>query len=173
MRKFSTKDLTLAAMVAAVYTVLTVSLPIPQYQEVQFRIAECMTVLPFLFPWAAPGLVVGCFLSNLLGSPFVLDWIFGTLATALACLLTARMPSRWLAPLPPVVCNAVIVGGEIAFSVAGGFGGAFWGLWGTFAFSVGFGELAVCYALGLPLLACLPRIKAFRGLIPEKRLSAL
>ena len=39
MRKLSTKDLTLAAMVAAVYTVLTVFLPIPQYGEVQFRIA--------------------------------------------------------------------------------------------------------------------------------------
>lgn len=39
MRKFTTRDLTLAAMVAAVYTVLTVFLPIPQYQEVQFRIA--------------------------------------------------------------------------------------------------------------------------------------
>ena len=114
MRKLSTKDLTLAAMVAAVYTVLTVFLPIPQYGEVQFRIAECMTVLPFLFPWATPGLIVGCFLANLLGSPFVLDWVFGTLATALACFMTARMPNKWLAPLPPVLCNAIIVGAEIA-----------------------------------------------------------
>lgn len=172
MRKFSVRELTLAAMVAAVYTVLTVFLPIPQYGEVQFRLAECMTVLPFLFPWAAPGLVVGCFLANLLGSPYVLDWVFGTLATALACLLTAKMPSKWLAPLPPVLCNAAIVGGEIAFSVLGGFGGAFPGTWGAFALSVGLGELAVCYALGLPLLALLPRIKALRGLMPEKRLAA-
>ena len=126
MRKLSTKDLTLAAMVAAVYTVLTVFLPIPQYGEVQFRIAECMTVLPFLFPWATPGLIVGCFLANLLGSPFVLDWVFGTLATALACFMTARMPNKWLAPLPPVLCNAIIVGAEIAYSAVGGFGGAFW-----------------------------------------------
>ena len=155
MRKLSTKDLTLAAMVAAVYTVLTVFLPIPQYGEVQFRIAECMTVLPFLFPWATPGLIVGCFLANLLGSPFVLDWVFGTLATALACFMTARMPNKWLAPLPPVLCNAIIVGAEIAYS------------------AVGLGELAVCYILGLPLLALLPKVEAFRGLIPEKRISTL
>ncbi|MDE6108087.1 MAG: QueT transporter family protein [Oscillospiraceae bacterium] len=171
MRKFSTKDLTLAAMVAAVYAALTLLLPIPQYGEVQFRIAECMTVLPFLFPWATPGLIVGCFLANLLGSPYVLDWVFGTLATALACFLTAKMPSKWLAPLPPVLCNAVIVGGEIAYSMSEGFGGAFWSLYGFNALSVGFGELVVCYVLGLVLLASLPKIKAFQDLIPEKRLS--
>lgn len=150
MRKFTTKDLTLAAMVAAVYTVLTVFLPIPQYQEVQFRIAECMTVLPFLFPWATPGLVVGCFLANLLGSPFVLDWIFGTLATLLAALWSRRMPNLYLAALPPVVCNAVIVGAEIAwFTVQEG--GAFWPAYGLSALTVGLGELAACYLLGVPL----------------------
>ena len=170
MQKFSTKDLTLAAMVAAVYTVLTVFLPIPQYGEVQFRIAECMTVLPFLFPWATPGLIVGCFLANLLGSPYVLDWVFGTLATALACFLTMKMPNRWLAP---VLCNALIVGAEIAFSTAGGFNDVFWTAVGPIALSVGLGELAVCYVLGLPLVAILPKIKVFRGLIPERRLSAI
>lgn len=169
MRRSKVLELVLAAMVAAVYTVLTVFLPIPQYGEVQFRIAECMTVLPFLFPWAAPGLIAGCFLANLLGSPFVLDWVFGTLATALGCLLTAKMPDKWLAPLPPVLCNAVIVGGEIAFSVTGGFHGA---VWGACALSVGLGELAVCYGLGLPLLALLPRVGPLRELMPEGRLAA-
>ena len=172
MRKFSTKDLTLAALVAALYAVLTLFLPIPQYGEVQFRIAECMTVLPFLFPWATPGLIVGCLLANLLGSPFVLDWVFGTLATALACLLTARMPGKWLAPLPPVLCNAVIVGAEIAWSATGGFGEAFWTAVGPIAVSVGAGELVVCYLLGLPLLTLLPRVRQLRALIPDDRLSA-
>lgn len=172
MRRFSTRELVLAALVAAVYTVLTLFLPIPQYQEIQFRVAECMTVLPFLFPWAAPGLIVGCFLSNLLGSPYVLDWVFGTLATALACVLTAKMPNKWLAPLPPVLCNAVIVGAEIAFSVVG-FGAGFLPFFAATALSVGFGELVVCYLLGLPLLAALPQVKPLRAMMPEKRLSAL
>lgn len=157
MRKFSTRQMAFSAMVAAVYTVLTVFLPIPQYGEVQFRIAECMTLLPFLYPWAAPGLIVGCFLANLLGSPFVLDWVFGTLATAIACFLTERMPNKWLAALPPVVCNAVIVGGEIAWSATGGFGGAFWAAVGPIALSVGAGELAVCLLLGVPLLTVLEK----------------
>lgn len=157
MRKFSTRQMALAAMVAAVYTVLTVFLPIPQYGEVQFRIAECMTLLPFLFPWAAPGLIVGCFLANLLGSPFVLDWVFGTLATAIACFLTERMPNKALAVLPPVLCNAVIVGAEIAWSATGGLGDAFWAAVGPIALSVGAGELAVCALLGVPLLVVLEK----------------
>ena len=81
--------------------------------------------------------------------------------------------SRWLAPLPPVLCNALIVGAEIAFSTAGGFNDVFWTAVGPIALSVGLGELAVCYVLGLPLVAILPKIKVFRGLIPERRLSAI
>ena len=162
MRKFTTRDLTLAAMVAAVYTVLTVFLPIPQYQEVQFRIAECMTVLPFLFPWATPGLVVGCFLANLLGSPFVLDWVFGTLATLLAALWSRRMPNLYLAALPPVVCNAVIVGAEIAWFIVQD-GGAFWPAYALNALTVGLGELAACCLLGIPLARLLEKTLRAQG----------
>ena len=147
---FNTRRLTLAALIAAVYTAATLFLPIPQYGGMQFRVAEAMTVLPFLFPEAIAGLAVGCFLANLLGSPFVLDWIFGTLATLLAALWTRRMPNVYLAALPPVVCNAVIVGAEIAwFTVQDG--GAFWPAYGLNALTVGLGELAVCYLLGVPL----------------------
>ena len=147
---FNTRRLTLAALIAAVYTAATLFLPIPQYGGMQFRVAEAMTLLPFLFPEAIPCLTVGCFLANLLGSPFVLDWIFGTLATLLAALWTRRMPNVYLAALPPVVCNAVIVGAEIAwFTVQDG--GAFWPAYGLNALTVGLGELAVCYLLGVPL----------------------
>lgn len=147
---FNTRRLTLAALIAAVYTAATLFLPIPQYGGMQFRVAEAMTLLPFLFPEAIAGLAVGCFLANLLGSPFVLDWIFGTLATLLAALWTRRMPNVYLAALPPVVCNAVIVGAEIAwFTVQDG--GAFWPAYGLNALTVGLGELAVCYLLGVPL----------------------
>ncbi len=147
---FSARRLTLAALIAAIYTTATLILPIPQYLGVQFRVAEAMTVLPFLFPEAIPGLAVGCFLANLLGSPIMLDWIFGTLATLLAALWTRRMPNLWLAALPPVVCKAVIVGAEIAgFTVQDG--GAFWPAYALNALTVGLGEAAACYILGVPL----------------------
>ena len=65
MSKMSNRHLTLAAVLAAVYAVLTVALPIPQYSGIQIRLAEAMTVLPFLFPAATPGLFIGCIIANL------------------------------------------------------------------------------------------------------------
>ena len=148
MHKFSTRDLTLAALIAAVYAVLTVTLPIPQYSGIQVRLAEALTVLPFLFPAATPGLVVGCFIANLF-SPFPLDILFGTAATLFGCWATQYMPSRWLV----------------------GFTAAFWPAFAFNAFTVGLGELLACYILGSLLIRVLPRITFFRALIPEERLS--
>lgn len=158
---FSARRLALAGVIAGVYAALTLFLPIPQYGGVQLRVAEAMTVLPFLFPEAGWGLTVGCFLANLLGSPIVLDWVFGTAATLLAAVWTSRVKRRCLAPLPPVVCNAVIVGAEIAwFTVQDG--GAFWPAYGLSAFTVGLGEAVACYGLGLPLLRWVERTPALR-----------
>lgn len=69
--RFTTRQMAAAGIIAAIYAALTLLLPIPQYGGIQFRVAEAMTVLPFLFPEAIPGLTVGCFLANLLGSPFL------------------------------------------------------------------------------------------------------
>nr|WP_325182259.1 QueT transporter family protein [uncultured Oscillibacter sp.] len=165
--RFQTRRLALAGLIAAVYAAATLLLPIPQYGGVQFRVAEAMTVLPFLFPEAIPGLAVGCFLANLLGSPFVLDWIFGTLATLLAALWSRRMPNVYLAALPPVVCNAVIVGAEIAwFTVQDG--GAFWPAYGFNALTVGLGELAACYVLGVPLAKLLGKSLGAQGVLEAR-----
>lgn len=162
--KFSTRQLTTAAIIAAVYAALTLLLPIPQYGSIQFRVAEALTVLPFLIPEAIPGLAIGCLLANLIGSPILLDWIFGTLATLLAALWTSKMKHRWLAPLPPVLCNMVIVGAEIAYFETMD-GNAFWPAYGFNAVSVGIGEAGACYVLGMLLLYWLPRIKALKPLL--------
>ena len=171
MSKFTTRDLTFAAILAAVYAALTVALPIPQYVGIQCRLSEALTVLPFFFPAATPGLVVGCFIANLF-SPFSLDVVFGTAATLLACLITQRMPNKWLAPLPPVLCNAAIVGAECAWYQVG-FTAAFWPAYAFNAFTVGVGELLACYILGSLLIRVLPRVSCLRAWIPERRLEQL
>ena len=155
MRHFDTKQLTLAAILAAVYAALTLCLP--SYTPIQIRLSEALTVLPFLFPAATPGVIVGCFVANLLSPYGVIDVVCGTLATALAALLTARMSSKWLAPLPPVLCNA-------------GFGPNFPALYAMNAFTVGLGELVSCYGLGLVILTVLPRIPYLRGRMAPQRL---
>ena len=162
------RRLAYAGMIAAVYAAATLLLPIPQYGGVQFRAAEAMTLLPLLFPEAVPGLAAGCFLANFLGSPMALDWLFGTLATLLAALITRRMPNAFLAVLPPVLCNGVIVGAEIAwFAVQDG--AAFWPAFGLNALTVALGEAAVCCLLGLPLLRALSRLPLLRGRAEARR----
>ncbi len=172
MRKDSIRTLTLAAMLAAVYAALTMGLPVPQYGAVQIRFAEALTVLPFFFPAATPGLFVGCLIANLLSPYGLLDVVGGSAATLVACLWTQRLNSRWLAPLPPVVCNAAIVGAVIAFAEAGT-GAAFWPAYAFNAAAVGLGELVACYLLGTLLLAVLPKIPFFRSMIPADRLERL
>ena len=164
MRKFDVKQLTLAAMVAALYTVLSYFGNIfgLTYGPIQCRFAEALCVLPFLFPATVPGLFVGCFLTNLMSTVGPLDLVLGSLATLLAALWTAKMPNKWLAPLPPVLCNAVIIGAMIAWYECG-FTAQFPALFAWNAFTVGLGEAIACYVLGLLLLAILPRIPALRG----------
>ncbi len=151
-------------MLAAIYTVLTLLLQPISFGPVQCRISEALTVLPFLFPSATAGLTLGCLLANVLGGSTVLDIVAGPLATLAAGLLTARMPNRWLAPLPPVLVNAAVIGAVLAYATvpAENFLPTFL----LFAAEVGVGELGACYVLGLPLLASVQRIRLRRGSVP-------
>ena len=167
MSKFSIRDLTLAAMLAAVYAVLTMALPIPQYAGVQIRFAEALTVLPFLFPAATPGLFVGCLIANLLSPYGILDIVVGSAATLLAALLTARCKKKWLAPLPPVLANMVLVGLVLSYEQAGA-SAAFWPAYAFNALTVGAGEVVACYGLGLLLLWRLEKSKALQNYLQNR-----
>lgn len=172
MRKNPIRELTACAMLGAIYAALTMFLPIPQYAGVQIRLAEALTILPFLFPWATPGLFVGCLVANLLSPYGLLDVIAGSTATLLGCLWTQRMKNRWLAPLPAVICNAVIVGGVIAFAMTG-LGPGFWPAYAINAVSVGIGEMITSCVLGWVLLDFLPKLSYFRAMIPGERLKLI
>jgi len=164
------RDLAISAVIAAMYAVLTYLAAAMNlaYGGVQFRFSEALTILPVFTPAAIPGLTLGCLISNL-GSPLgIVDWIFGTLASFLAAFGVYLVRNiRWkdipiFAPLPPVLCNALLVGLEIAcLSDAGvfSFGNASWGGFFAGAISVGLGQLVVCYALGIPLFLAIRRSK--------------
>ena len=168
MKKKTTLYLVQAALIAAMYVALTYLSNMAGLWEVRF--SEALCILPYFTGAAVPGLAVGCFIANLIGSPIALDWIVGTAATLLAALWTSKLKRRWLAPMPPVLCNMVIVGAEIAW-FEGGFTSAFFPSWVFNAATVGLGELLACYILGMLLIGILPRIPYFRGMIPEERLS--
>ena len=63
MRENKVLMLTHAALIAAVYVVLCLAFAPISYGEIQVRVAEALTILPFFTPAAIPGLFVGCFLS--------------------------------------------------------------------------------------------------------------
>ena len=166
MRKFSTRELTLAAFVAALYAVMSYFGNIfgLTYGGIQCRFAEALCVLPFFFPCTVPGLFGGCLITNLMSSVGPLDMVFGSMATLLAALWTARMPNRSLAPLPPVICNGIIIGAMIAWYEAG-FGPGFWPMFAWNGITVAIGEAIACYGLGGLLLSALekiPRIEQYK-----------
>jgi hypothetical protein len=79
------------------------------------------------------------------------------------------MKNRWLAPLPPVLCNGVIIGGMLAWYEVG-FGSNFPALFAVNGLYVAVGELLACYVLGSILLTVLPNLSFFRQMIPQDRL---
>lgn len=151
--RWNTRNLCLSALIAALYAALTLAFQPISYGAVQFRISEAMTLLPALFPQAVPGLALGCLISNLFNpmGATVYDVIFGTLATLIAALMTRRMKgSLWKRALPPVLCNAVIVGLVLTYAYGIDL------LWMNML-TVGLGEAAVCYLLGVPMVKLLQR----------------
>ena len=156
MKRRSVKDLTAAAVVAALYTALSLlsnSFGIA-FGPVQCRFSEALTLLPMILPSSVYGLTVGCLLTNILSPYGLLDLIVGTIATFLAATLTRRCKNEFLAALPPVLCNAVLVGALLAFQQAG-ISPAFSTAFAYQALTVGLGQLIACCGLGIPLLRML------------------
>ena len=108
--KLSDQTLVRCAMIAAVYTVLCLVLQPFSYGAVQVRVAEALCLLPVFGAEYIFGVVLGCFLANLLGSTIV-DVILGTLATLLACVVTYKLRNVRIgglaipASLPPYMSN--------------------------------------------------------------------
>ena len=153
MRKTSVRRMTRAAIVGALYAALTLLSSVfgIAYGPVQFRISEALCLLPFLFPETAWGLFVGCWVANLISPYGPLDMVVGSLATLLAALWTAKCRRKWLAPLPPVVCNGILIGAVLAWQQSGS-GETFLPAFALNGLSVALGEAVVCFALGLLLL---------------------
>ena len=99
-----------AAVIAALYVVLTYVFSAFASGVIQVRVSEALTVLPAFTPAAIPGLVIGCLLSNTLTGCVLLDIIFGSVATLIGALGSyALRRHTWLVPIPPIVSNMIIV----------------------------------------------------------------
>ena len=167
--KLHTRQLTCAAIVGAAYAVLSIfgSVFGITYGPIQCRFSEALCVLPFLMPETAWGLGVGCLIANLFSRHGVLDIVVGSLATLIAALITSRCRNVWLAALPPVACNMVLVGAVLAYEQAGT-SAAFWPTYAFNALTVGAGEIVACYGLGMLLLWRLEKSKALQNYLQNR-----
>ena len=143
------------AMIAAIYVVLTLVFAPFSYGEVQVRISEALTILPLFAPAAIPGLFVGCLISNILGGCVLPDIIFGSLATLIGAIGTymLRKQNKFLAPLPPIIANALIVPFVLRYAYQVPLPIPFMML------TVGIGEVISCGVLGMILHTALNKYR--------------
>ena len=168
MRNKNILFITQAAMIAALYVVLTLlanALGLAS-QAIQVRFSEALTILPFFTPAAIPGLFLGCIISNILTDCMLLDVVFGSLATLIGAagtyliahgLKKAGAPGffptdnirKWLCPIPPIVANMIIVP-QVLMRVYMSEDSLLF-----LTITVGIGEIISCYVLGMILLFAL------------------
>ena len=148
--KYSTEIIALNALIAALYAGLSIFLAPLSFGALQFRLAEAITLLPFYIPVIIPGLTIGCFISNLFGGFGIIDAIIGSLATFIAATITSRTKNIFIATLPPVIINAVAVGGYI--SVLSKIP-----MW-LCMLQIGASQAVICLTFGIPLVKYFDKI---------------
>lgn len=147
--------MTQAAMIAAIYVVLTYVFAPFSFGEIQVRIAEALTILPVFTPAAIPGLFVGCLIGNILGGAILPDIIFGSMATLIGAVFTyqLRNQTKFIAPLPPIAANTIVVPFVLRFGYGVGLPIPFMML------TVGIGEIISCGVLGMIVYFALNKYK--------------
>ncbi len=142
-----------AAMIAALYVALTYVFAPISFSEIQVRIAEALTILPVFTPAAIPGLFIGCLLGNIMGGALVPDILLGSLATLIGAFFTwkLRKANPFLAPVPPIVANTLIVPFVLKYAYGVDLPIPFMML------TVGAGEVLSCGVLGMLLYFALKK----------------
>ncbi|MBR2258398.1 MAG: QueT transporter family protein [Blautia sp.] len=158
-----------AGMIAAVYVVLTLVFSAISYSEIQVRISEALTILPYFTPAAIPGLFVGCIIANILGGSIALDVVFGSLATLIGAIFTRILSkkNKYLAPVPPILANALIVPFVLRYGYTVPLPIPYMML------TVGAGEIISCGILGMLLLFALEKSGAQAHIFGNSSVSGL
>ncbi len=154
-----TRNLCLCASIAAIYVVLTLFSTLFGLSSgaIQLRLSEMLCILPMFNPVAIGGLTLGCLIANFLSGCVMIDVIFGTLATLSGAVGTYLLrKQKYLAFLPPIISNAVIV--PLVLKYAYGIGDAYWFL----VLTVGIGELISVGVFGFFLHRAIRNKKFFR-----------
>jgi uncharacterized membrane protein len=112
-----TREITLAAVIAALYAALVIVLAPISFGPIQLRVADCLIPLAALLGWPAIlGVSLGAFIGNAYFMSFtgLIDVIFGALANVIAATIIFRLRERLIAAcLVGSVAIGAIVGGYL------------------------------------------------------------
>ena len=121
------RNFCIIAIIGAMYCAVSLALAPLSFGNIQVRIAECLTMLPLICAPSVYGVILGCFLTNLLGALMGLnvvgfmEVVVGTIATPLAALLPYRLSNYKIKNIPifaimmPVIFNGIIIGIELGW----------------------------------------------------------
>ena len=154
MKRVKTNFLTQSALIAGIYVVLTYVSAMMGMSSgaIQVRLSEALTILPCFTTEAIPGLFVGCILANLLTGSVFWDIVFGSIATLIGAIFTRLLKNKkFLAPIPPILSNTVIIPFVLAYAynAAGGIP--------YFMLTIFIGEFISCGILGIILYSILDK----------------
>jgi len=182
--KKSAKFITQAAIIAALYAVLSILTYTFSHLAIQCRVAEALCMTIFYTPAAIPGLFVGCLITNIFGGAW-LDIVFGSLATLIAAVITKPITNKLrakygktlsiknslLIPIPTILVNAIIIPFVLYFGygiVEMGSATSMAAVLGLMAFSVGAGEFISCYVFGPIVVTVMNRVDKVLHLTSEE-----
>ncbi len=141
------------AMIGSLYVILTLLSSVTGLASTPVRLSEALCVLPYFTPAAVPGLFVGCLISNLIFGGAIPDIIFGSLATLLGAagtyLLRNLKGGKWLASIPPVLSNTIIIPPILSYCYGYSEG------WVVVASGIALSEIVSCTLIGTVLLLAL------------------
>ncbi|MBR1796467.1 MAG: QueT transporter family protein [Clostridiales bacterium] len=160
-----------SGIIAALYVILTLPMAQFAFGPIQFRLAEVLTVLPAFTPGFIPGVTLGCFLANLLNPTNLgpVDIIGGTVATLIAGILSGLIgkKNKYLAIIPPILVNGVIVGGYLPFLLVDADSEVTAAAIGLSMFEVAASEAVLLAVIGIPLIIFINKTPSLKGLIEK------
>ncbi|WP_283679961.1 QueT transporter family protein [Lentilactobacillus sp. Marseille-Q4993] len=142
-------DLVKAAVVAALYIVMTMVLAPFSYGPIQFRLSEGLNNLAPFNKRYVVAITLGCFISNMTSPNGPIDMLIGTFETFIA-LLTINLVTKHISSVPAKLVLSVLIGTffmfiiafELAFIGSGAFWPTFWASYASLAISE-FGSMAL------------------------------
>lgn len=144
-----------AAMIAAIYVVLTMLGASFAFGEVQIRFSEALTILPAITPGGNSRSIFRMSYQQHIRRSNLAGYYFRSIATLIGALFTwqLRNKSKYLAPVPPIIANALIVPFILKYGYAVPLPIPFMML------TVGLGEVISCGVLGMILYTALNKYK--------------